>query len=69
MAAEIQRVSAEALRKTEGKFVRIGDCLYVRNGRLYGVKTIKGRMGWRLMMGVGGRRRRRSGGCGSGGIS
>ena len=44
MAAEIQRVSAEALRKTEGRFVRIGDCLYVRNGRLYGVKTIKGKM-------------------------
>ena len=44
MAAEIQRVSAEALRKTEGKFVRIGDCLYVRNGRLYGVKTVKGKM-------------------------
>ena len=44
MAAEIQRVSAEALRHTDGKFVRIGDCLYVRNGRLYGVKTVKGRM-------------------------
>lgn len=44
MAAEIQRVSAEALRKTEGRFVRIGDCLYVRNGRLYGVKTVKGKM-------------------------
>lgn len=44
MAAEIQRLSAEALRKTEGRFVRIGDCLYVRNGRLYGVKTVKGKM-------------------------
>ena len=44
MAAEIQRLSAEALRHTDGRFVRIGDCLYVRNGRLYGVKTVKGRM-------------------------
>ena len=44
MAGEVQRLSAEALRHTDGKFVRIGDCLYVRNGRLYGVKTVKGKM-------------------------
>ncbi len=44
MAKECVRLGAEALRRTEGRFVRIGECLYVRNGRLYGVKTVKGKM-------------------------
>ena len=44
MAKACVRLGAEALRRTEGRFVRIGECLYVRNGRLYGVKTVHGRM-------------------------
>ena len=32
------------LMKTDGKFVRIGDLLYVRNGRLYGMKRLDGKL-------------------------
>lgn len=34
----------EQLKKTDGKFVRVADLLYVRNGRLYGMKTIHGKL-------------------------
>lgn len=44
MAKDGKRWSAAELRHTNGAFVRIGKLLYVRNGRLYGVKTVKGKM-------------------------
>lgn len=34
----------DALLKTNGKYVRIGDLLYVRNGRLYGMKRHEGKL-------------------------
>jgi integrase len=34
----------QQLMKTDGKFVRVGDLLYVRNGRLYGMKRIDGKL-------------------------
>lgn len=34
----------QQLMKTDGKFVRIGDLLYVRNGRLYGMKRVDGKL-------------------------
>ena len=34
----------ESLKKTGGKFVRIGNLLYVRNGRLYGMKRYDGKL-------------------------
>lgn len=34
----------ESFKKTDGKFVRIGNLLYVRNGRLYGMKRFGGKL-------------------------
>lgn len=31
----------EQLKRTDGKFVRVAELLYVRNGRLYGMKTVR----------------------------
>lgn len=44
MAKLCKHYSATELQNTNGKFLRIAECLYVRNGRLYGTKTVDGKM-------------------------
>lgn len=44
MAKKCKHYSPGELMDTGGRFVRIAECLYVRNGRIYGTKTVDGKM-------------------------
>ena len=44
MAKDCKHYSPGELMDTGGRFVRISECLYVRNGRIYGTKTVDGKM-------------------------
>ena len=44
MAKDCKHYSPGELMDTGGRFVRIAECLYVRNGRIYGTKTVDGKM-------------------------